>query len=72
MVCNCGSIPTHPIHSQYPHSNGVHHGHGAVSYQNVQVQHHHSVPIPNNLQVDDGESFNHIEHDVLIAKGKNK
>lgn len=55
MVCSVGSLPTsHFIYPQFPDFTAVYHGHGATSYQNVQVHHHDSVAIPNDLQVDDG------------------
>ncbi|XP_057329709.1 uncharacterized protein LOC130670352 [Microplitis mediator] len=60
VVAEAGLI-ANKIHSHFPYFNAVYHGHGATSYQNVQVQNHLSVPIPKDLQVDDGHEHIH-EH----------
>ncbi|XP_034951887.1 uncharacterized protein [Chelonus insularis] len=60
-ICDAGFIPDH-YYSHFPNLNTVYHGHGATSYQNVQIQNHLSVPIPKDLQVDDGYSHDVMQH----------
>ncbi|KAH0553502.1 hypothetical protein KQX54_001707 [Cotesia glomerata] len=52
VVAEAGLISK--AHHNFPYLNSVYHGHGATSYQNVDIQNHLSVPIPKDLQVDDG------------------
>ncbi|KAK0096510.1 hypothetical protein PV326_005269 [Microctonus aethiopoides] len=71
MVANCdgGLLPKAVVYSHFPYLNTVYHGEGATSYQNVHFQNHGSVPIPKNLQVDDGHLYNFHAHGELITPG---
>ena len=68
VICDAGLIPSELVYPQFPHLKTVDHGYGATSYQNVQVQNYGSVPIPKDLQVDDGHEYHHtqyLHHDEL-------
>ncbi|EZA57109.1 hypothetical protein X777_01715 [Ooceraea biroi] len=45
-VCEAGRIPRGVVHE--PNFQAIYHGHGATSYQNVQVDSHDSIIVPTN------------------------
>ncbi|XP_043287608.1 uncharacterized protein [Venturia canescens] len=55
--CEALPKPSASEDRDFPHLKTVDHGHGATSYQNVNVQNFLSVPIPKDLQVDDGHEY---------------
>ena len=65
-VCQGARIPR-GLNHHTPHSKAIYHGHGATSYQNVQIQNHDSIPVPNNYveHINNHHSFDHLNHDSL-------
>ena len=62
-ICEGARIPR-GVNHHFPHFKAIYHGHGATSYQNVQIQNYGSVPIPNNYveHIDDHHSSGHSSH----------
>lgn len=67
VICEGARLPRGISH-HIPHFKAIYHGHGATSYQNVQIQNHGSVPIANNYEehIDDHHhhSSDHLDHVV--------
>lgn len=55
--CEAFPNPSDTHYPNFPYLKTVDHGHGATSYQNVNMENFLSVPIPKDLQVDDGREY---------------
>ncbi|KAJ8667030.1 hypothetical protein QAD02_008692 [Eretmocerus hayati] len=56
-LCQAARLPRSASVEALPHFHAVHHGHGATSYQNVQIQSYGSVPIPTESE----------HHEIAVA-----
>lgn len=65
-ICEGARLPRGISH-HIPHFKAIYHGHGATSYQNVQIQSHGSVPIANNYveHIDDHHFDDHLNHGFI-------
>ncbi|XP_033232178.1 uncharacterized protein LOC117183109 isoform X2 [Belonocnema kinseyi] len=71
-ICEGARIPR-GINHHFPHFKAIYHGHGATSYQNVEIQNHGSVPIPNNYveRIADHQSFDYSNHGSISIANNN-
>lgn len=69
-VCEAGVITMGVGHAHFPNFQAVYHGHGATSYQNVQVDNHDSVPVSANYvehaEIPDFEHHADLDHHSAI------
>jgi len=63
-VCEAGRITRGVIHG--PNYQAVYHGHGATSYQSMQVDHHGGIIVPTNYK-DQAELLRDYEHHEPIV-----
>lgn len=64
-VCGAKRITRGLDYVYLPNFRTVYHGHGATSYQNVQVDNHDSIPVPTNY-IDQAEILEHTYHQAAI------
>ncbi|KAG7197235.1 hypothetical protein KM043_018360 [Ampulex compressa] len=68
--CDAARITRGLEYSEFPNFQAVYHGHGATSYQNIEMHHHDSISIPKGYAVHDGlhlPNFNkHHEYREVI------
>lgn len=68
MRCEARRIPRGLEYDLFPNFRAVYHGHGATSYQNVDIQNHGSVPVPTHSQhIHVAEHLAHHEHEGTCA-----
>ncbi|XP_032664749.1 uncharacterized protein LOC116841200 [Odontomachus brunneus] len=67
-VCEAKRITRGVDYVHFPNFRMIYHGHGATSYQNVQVDNHDTIPVPTNY-VDQAEihDLEHAYHHTAIV-----
>ncbi|XP_015593490.1 uncharacterized protein LOC107266936 [Cephus cinctus] len=54
VICQMEKISSGLVYPHFPNLKTIYHGHGATSYQNVEIQHHGDVPVPVKSRVNHG------------------
>lgn len=68
-MCETRRITRGIHHPHFPNFRSVYHGHGATSYQNVQIDNHDSIPVPTNyidqVEVQDLEHHSYHQPEII-------
>ncbi|XP_048516403.1 uncharacterized protein LOC125502287 [Athalia rosae] len=57
------ALQVHNTHNNFPNLHTVHHGHGATSYQNVDIENHGDVQIPTKFRAEQQQYYGYPKHD---------